>query len=338
MAFAALMWLVSACGINERKCFGEHKFTDEVRLSSTPVKQQGASSLCWIYGMLATIETEHISLGDSVNLSADYLVRMFISDEARRYWLSERKNGISTRGVASMTLDLMRRYGAMPFDSYHAEGVVNYDAFARRLQLVAKASPTFTKFNERMDDAFDRTIDYLPKAVFMLGARYMPLEFGHSVCRDDEYIGFTSYSNEHFYKPVEFLSPDNRRGDEYLNLPIDTLMSIMETALRNGHAVCWEGDTSEPGFSFADGITVFGNEDRQYTQQDRQREFDRHRTTDDHVMALVGIAHDEKGRKYFIAKNSWGTANRFHGYMYLSFNYVKMKTCCVIVSREAVGW
>lgn len=26
-------------------------------------------------------------------------------------------------------------------------------------------------------------------------------------------------------------------------------------------------------------------------------------------MTLIGIAHDSKGRPYFIAKNSWGTGN-----------------------------
>ena len=35
----------------------------------TPVKQQGNSSLCWAYSMLATIESEHIMKGDSINLS-----------------------------------------------------------------------------------------------------------------------------------------------------------------------------------------------------------------------------------------------------------------------------
>ena len=42
----------------------------------TPVKNQGKSELCWAYAMLATIETEHLLRGDSVNLSPQYLGRM----------------------------------------------------------------------------------------------------------------------------------------------------------------------------------------------------------------------------------------------------------------------
>lgn len=38
--------------------------------------------------MLATIETEHIMMGDSVNLSADYVARNFLSEQARCHFLS----------------------------------------------------------------------------------------------------------------------------------------------------------------------------------------------------------------------------------------------------------
>ena len=47
---------------------GKH-FTVDVMNRMTPVKDQGNSEKCWIYAMLAAIETEHLSWGDSVNLS-----------------------------------------------------------------------------------------------------------------------------------------------------------------------------------------------------------------------------------------------------------------------------
>ena len=50
----------------------EH-FTHEVLNRMTPVKNQGESQTCWIYAMLAAIETEHLSWGDSVNLSPYYI-------------------------------------------------------------------------------------------------------------------------------------------------------------------------------------------------------------------------------------------------------------------------
>ena len=46
-------------------------FHTDVLLRHTPVKDQGNSSLCWIYAMLATIESEHMMQGDSVELHFD---------------------------------------------------------------------------------------------------------------------------------------------------------------------------------------------------------------------------------------------------------------------------
>lgn len=61
---------ITSCDL-KRENFNSSKkhFTNEVLLGYTPVKDQGHSSLCWAYAMLATIETEHIQMGDSVNRS-----------------------------------------------------------------------------------------------------------------------------------------------------------------------------------------------------------------------------------------------------------------------------
>ena len=65
----------------------QRKFTTEVMLRYTPVKDQGRSPLCWAYSMLATIETEHIMMGDSVNLSIDYVTRKLLAEQARCHFL-----------------------------------------------------------------------------------------------------------------------------------------------------------------------------------------------------------------------------------------------------------
>jgi bleomycin hydrolase len=64
----------------------------EVMLPYTPVKNQGASQTCWIYAMLAAIETEHIGRGDSVHLSVAFLEQMMERDTptSRNYILGFR--------------------------------------------------------------------------------------------------------------------------------------------------------------------------------------------------------------------------------------------------------
>ena len=48
-------------------------------------------------------------------------------------------------------------------------------------------------------------------------------------------------------------------------------------------------------------------------------------------MTLIGIAHDQNGRRYYIAKNSWGTNNPYGGFMYVSENYIRLKTIAIVV-------
>ena len=58
-------------------CVAEEKhYTHEVLNRMTPIKDQGDSETCWIYAMLAAIETEHLAWGDSVNLSPYYIEKM----------------------------------------------------------------------------------------------------------------------------------------------------------------------------------------------------------------------------------------------------------------------
>jgi bleomycin hydrolase len=67
----------------------------------------------------------------------------------------------------------------------------------------------------------------------------------------------------------------------------------------------------------------------------RQQDFEEGKTTDDHSMELIGIARSPRGRRYYIAKNSWGTENAYKGLMYLSENYIRLKTIAVWMSQDA---
>jgi hypothetical protein len=49
---------------------------------------------------------------------------------------------------------------------------------------------------------------------------------------------------------------------------------------------------------------------------------------------IIGIAHDKKGKKYYIAKNSWGKDNPYGGLIYMSEDYVRMKTIAVWMIKE----
>ena len=323
--FLTCLVLISCGQQRSRVNIPEEKFAIDLRLPTTPVKDQGSSSLCWVYGMLATLETEHIMRGDSINLSPDYVARMYLSEQAIRRRLLpnkvvQKEAGITTRGMCTMALDLIQTYGLQHYDAYRHKPDMDYNVLCRKLD----------KGNDA-ENLLDKYIGPLPNQVFMLGALYTPLEFAHSVCTDDEYIALTSFTHHPYGQRFPLEVPDNYFHNTFLNVPLDTMMNRIVQSLRAGHPVCWEGDTSEPGFLFGEGYAVLKNEKKKVTAERRQASFEARRTTDDHVMEIVGLAHDQHGRRFFLCKNSWGTANRYHGFMFLSENYVRMKTIAVVL-------
>ena len=165
---------------------------------------------------------------------------------------------------------------------------------------------------------------FVPRWVFFHGMNYTPKEFAHSVCFPDEYVGIGVNDDVEPYTLYEPQLPDNWEHNLLLAVPRDSLTAIARRAVADGHGVCWEGDISEPGFSFEKGTArlslINGS------------------TTDDHCMAIVGLAHDADETDYFIMKNSWGTANPYGGLMYMSADYLRAKTIALYLPRVCVSY
>jgi len=73
------------------------------------------------------------------------------------------------------------------------------------------------------------------------------------------------------------------------------------------------------------------------TQELRQKGYDNKTTTDDHGMHAVGLYKDQKGTKYLLVKNSWGTSNDCDGYFYASEAYFKYKTINIYLHKDALS-
>ena len=300
-------------------------------LPTTPVKDQGHSELCWIYAALATIEADHAATGDSVNLSTDWLARRMLMRQARLCYFSRGRRRMSMRGTLPMAIRLLREEGVVPYDSYNASTSVNWRALGRRAAMAALSQPTLTAADRAVGRVVDHVVGYQPPHVFMLGAEYTPQDFAQSVCRRGEWRMYTSFTHHPFYADIALELPDNQFGDTFYNVPLPRLMRLLDASLDAGHAVGWEGDTSEEGFRWQRGVAdVPPGAD--CSQQGRQRQFERRLTTDDHCMAIVGRAVAPDGTRYYIAKNSWGASNARHGFILLSERYVRLKTVALMIN------
>ncbi len=210
----------------------------------------------------------------------------------------------------------------------------------------------------------------IPEEFTYNGKKYTPKSFAASLGLNmDDYISITSFTHHPFYTKFAVEIEDNWRWDESYNVPLDEMMSIIDNAINNGYTVAWGSDVSEKGFTRQGigvvpdvdinkapagtdevkwiGLSTKEKEDMLYkvtgpvkekeiTQELRQKGFDNYETTDDHGMQIFGIAKDQKGNKYYMIKNSWGTDNKYKGIWYISEAFVKYKTIDYSVHKDAI--
>ena len=217
------------------------------------------------------------------------------------------------------------------------------------------------------DGILDAYLGEVPETFAVNGTQYTPESYRDALgINPDDYVNLTSFTHHPFYESFIIEVPDNWRWDSAYNLPIDELMEVMYNAIDKGYTIAWGSDVSENGFT-RDGLAVMpvekktaaaGSDQERWvgkaadqpkeevkaelpqemviTQEMRQDGYDRKTTTDDHGMHIYGVAKDQNGTKYFMAKNSWGETGKYKGVWYASDSFVKYKTLNVVVHKDAL--
>ena len=174
------------------------------------------------------------------------------------------------------------------------------------------------------------------------GKTYTPKTFADEVIgiNPDDYYEITSYSHHPFYSKIILETQANWNHGSYLNIPIKEWKDLIDYALANGYTLSWDGDVSEIGFNRTTGFAELSGPYKDkplITQEMRQKTFNNYSTKDDHNMHLIGVTQDKSGKRYYIIKNSWGTSNELNGYVYMSENYLLLKTISVLVHKDAIS-
>jgi bleomycin hydrolase len=53
-------------------------------------------------------------------------------------------------------------------------------------------------------------------------------------------------------------------------------------------------------------------------------------------MHIIGLAKDQNVKESYIVKNSWGESNDYKGYLFMTKEYVKLKSTAIMVHKAAV--
>lgn len=315
-------------------------------IESTPIKDQQATGTCWSHATTSFIETEAIRMGKkAVVLSPMFYVVPTYVDKAEKYI---RMNGKSYFSEGDLTFSVMKAYkqfGAIPEKIYsgridstsrHYHGDLSKALTEKVNHFVHKGRGTMTTtgYRKEIEEIVTREMGKIPDSFIYEGKNFTPKSFASERIgiNPDDYIEITSFSHHPFYSRFILEIESNWNNNYYLNLPLDDFTRLIDNALLNNYSVCWDGDIHE---GYNNGVAVLNDTVKNITQQTRQNAFDNFTTQDVHNMHIVGIAGNVKGDKFYIIKNSSAVLN-CGGYLYMSREFLLLKTISVMVHRDAL--
>lgn len=376
------IFLSCALALSPLSVFAQgYQFTDVVRVPATPVKNQASTGTCWCFATTSFMESELLRMGKGTyDLSEMYIVRQKYMNQLQDNYIRQGRGNIGQGSLSHTFMNAFNQVGIVPEEVYtginydsdrhnHFEMVKYIHALASTAVELKKRSPEYFKM---IDNLFDTYLGELPEKFTYEGKEYTPKTFAASLGLNmDDYIELTSFTHRPYYEKFELEVPDNWEHALMYNLPLDEMLEVMDYALNNGYTVCWDGDVSEKGFSFKNGVAInpevknvddYSTTDRarfekldekerleevykfekpfpevKVTPEIRQEGYETFITTDDHLMHLTGISKDQEGTKYYITKNSWGTdRNEYGGYLNMSESFVRAKTIYIMLHKDAI--
>jgi len=340
-------------------------FKDVINIERTPVKNQGSSGTCWSYSANSFLESEMIRMGkEPVEISQIFTARNAYVEKGINYVRMHGAITLGDGGSLHDVINMYRKYGAVPQSVYTG---LNYGTSKNKFAEMAAINEAFLaavvknpngELTPNWVKAYTAVIDsYLgqvPESFEFKGKKYTPQTFAKEVVgiNPDDYVELSSFTNKPYYQKMVLMVPDNWDLDLVYNVKVDELTDIIDNALAKGYSVGWAGDISDKGFSWKNGVAYvpakpfadMTDEEKanmfkgpqpemNITAEIRQKAFDNYDTTDDHGMHIVGLTKDQNGKEYYIIKNSWGATNDYKGYIYMTKNFVKLKSTAILLHK-----
>ncbi len=324
-------------------------FLIQKEIKHLPVISQGRTGTCWSFATTSFLESEIIRLGfPETDLSEMYFVNYGYKNRAQNYLMYHGNNNFGQGGLSHDVMNVLYEQGMVTNEAFPGkmiDGKFQHGDLAKAIkEEITEANKKRKDFDyeevmEEVSEELHEQIGTIPDKIIAEKEKLDPMNFRNSLgINPDDYIELTSYSHHPYYKTFVLEIPDNWAHGIYYNLPIDELMEVMYHAINSGYSVCWDGDVSEKLFSHKNGKADLPEEQIGKVDQElRQETFLNRTTTDDHLMHLVGLSKDSKGRTCFFTKNSWGAeSNSYRGYLHMTEDYVKLKTVGMMIHKDAL--
>lgn len=323
-------------------------------IQTSGIKNQYNSNACWSFSSTSFLEAELKRMHNiGIELSPMYFIYYNYVLQAENYLDKNGNARFSPGGLACHALDVYDKSGFVPYDVYEANfSAERYDYQSVFFPIKNILDSALTKSYNRNEvlalvkKTLDKNIAPIPDSFEYNDKVYKTNEFADKIGKINikDYYSFTSYEDFEFYKKCDLPVSANWKNETYYNLPLEEFIELVNYSLKNGFTLLWDGDVTEYPIITDQGINFkvkkvdlfqFPN-DTTITDDLRQKTFNDKTTTEDHNSHIVGIATAKNGNKYYILKDSNGQDNFSKGFIYISENYLALKTISVIVHKEGV--
>lgn len=347
----ALFFFITAPLLNAQPA--SEAFLPKIHLTDsvfcTEVKDQSQSPTCWAFGSNSLFESDLVKKYNlQLNLSEMFIARYAYIDKAIKWLATNGKTYYEGGGQFHDVIRIINKYGIVPEEAYNGRpgGEVNHNharldtamkKFAQQLFELGKTELSEQDL-QQMNDTLDRYLGKVPETFWYNLKLFIPKTFAKEIgLSGDDYIEVMSFANLPFNQKCLLGDKFNWAGDSIYNITLDDMQMLVDTALSKGWSVGWEGDVTNPEFNFWSGYAAISDSVQQY-QEERLKNFKNETTERDHMLHLVGTGRDDKNKKWYYLKNSWGATwfSRYKGFLFMDESYFNLNTVTMMVNRQAL--
>ena len=225
-----------------------------------PPTSQGNTNTCWCFSTTSLFESEVYRLyGKKVRISEAFTVYCEYIERAKRFIRERGRSAVAEGSEANAVTRDWKLYGCMPWDVY--SGLKPGQKFHDHSKLIEEVKSYLDHLQAASawnEDEAVKTVKAIlnyhlgtpPETFTVEGQQYTPQAYLKDCLKinPDDYVDVLSYMQQPFGQQVEYEVPDNWwHSKEYTNVPLETYMKILKSALRQGYSISLGGDVSEPG-------------------------------------------------------------------------------------------
>ena len=336
------------------------KIAIDKQVWASPFKSQGTGGSCSIHSVVSFLESEMYRLHQTkLELSQLYCHYNSYIEKIQQCLRYRDPNSFRKGGHFGDVLRVIEKYGTMPYEAYEGtlekENISKYKdlfnelrSFIKDLYVKAQKNELHITWDngivtnpwlEELTEILDKHMGAFPETFTYNGQEYTPKQFAQSVLdlRFDDYVKLTSYSYIPFYQPGELLVRDNWLHDhDFYNLPIDEFIRTINHAIDHGYSITVDIHITRELYSDPSRNYAEYREDEVVDQDVRNELFDNWLTSDVHLFHLIGIAHDESGKTYYLIKDSVGKEMDADPPLFYSENYFRARALAVMVHKNGI--